>query len=85
VTYLGRRRAVLQQQRNQNGGVSGERVQARVLFGGVKEELARRAVGKTTDMGPEAVACVLKLECDGAAAIRQPLALSSAMGYLVHA
>ena len=42
---------MLEQQGEQNGGISRKRIQRRVLLGGVKKYFANGAVRKITDMG----------------------------------
>jgi hypothetical protein len=71
VPDLVRRGAVLEQQREQNGGISGERIQRRVLLGGVEEYLTNGAVREITDVHSVMVASVLDVESDRTAAMRQ--------------
>src|SRR6516225_8891163 len=68
---LGRHDGVLQQQRKQNGGISRECIQHRVLLGGVEEYLANGAVRKIANVHPVTVTGVLDVERDRTAAMRQ--------------
>jgi hypothetical protein len=71
VPDLGRRGPVLEQQREQNGGISRERIQHRVLLGGVEEYLANGAVRKIANVHPVTVTGVLDVERDRTAAMWQ--------------
>src|SRR6516165_10414747 len=71
---LGRHDGVLQQQRKQNGGISRERIQHRVLLGGVEEYLANGAVREAPDLHPKMMAGVLELDGDRASALRKTTA-----------
>jgi hypothetical protein len=64
VPDFGRQGAVLEQQRKQNGGISRERIQHRVLLGGVEEYLASGAVRKIANVHPVTVTGVLDIERD---------------------
>jgi hypothetical protein len=71
VPDLGRWSAVLEQQREQNGGISRERIQHRVLLGGVEEYLANSAVREIANVHPVTVTGVLDVERDRTAAMWQ--------------
>src|SRR5262249_14942559 len=71
VADLGGRDAVLEQQRKQNGGISRERIQHRVLLGGVEEYLANGAVRKIANVHPVTVTGVLDVERDRTAPMWQ--------------
>src|SRR6516164_4851717 len=74
VPDLVRQGAVLEQQRKQNGGISRERIQHRVLLGGVEEYLANGAVREAPDLHPKMMAGVLELDGDRASALRKTTA-----------
>src|SRR5262249_18656288 len=76
MAYLGRRRAILQKERDQNGGVGRECIERGVLLGRVQEDLAKCAVDVGAALQPEAVAGVLELKRDRHAAHRQAAALA---------
>jgi hypothetical protein len=61
----------LEQQREQNGGISRERIQHRVLLGGIEEYLADGAVRKIANVHPVTMAGVLDVERDRNAAMWQ--------------
>jgi hypothetical protein len=69
VPDLGGRGPVLEQQREQNGGISRERIQRRVLLGGIEEYLADGAVRKIANLHPVAVTGVLDVACERNAAM----------------
>src|SRR5262249_61681434 len=71
VPNLGRWSAVLEQQREQNGGISRERIQHRVLLGGVEEYLANGAVREIANVHPVTVTGVLDVERDRTAPMWQ--------------
>jgi len=68
---LGRQGAVLEQQREQDGGISRQRIQRRVLLGGVDEYLTNGAVREITNVHPVTVTGVLDVERDRTAAMWQ--------------
>jgi hypothetical protein len=70
VADLGGRDAVLEQQRKQNGGIGRERIEHRVLLGGVEEYLAQGAIREAPDLHPKSMAGVLKLDGERASALR---------------
>jgi hypothetical protein len=70
VTDLSRGRAMLEQQRDKDGGVGTECVERAILFGRVDENLADSAIGEMTDVHSKAVTGVLNLKCNGTPAIR---------------
>jgi hypothetical protein len=61
----------LEQQRKQNGGISRERIEHRVLLGGVEEYLANGAVRKIANVQPVTVTGVLDVERDRTAPMWQ--------------
>jgi hypothetical protein len=61
----------LEQQREQNGGISRERIQHRVLPGGVEKYLTNAAIWEIANVHPVAVAGVLDIERDRTAAMWQ--------------
>jgi hypothetical protein len=69
VADLGGRGAVLQQQRNQDGGISRKCVQARVLLRSVEKYLAQGAIREAPDLHPKMMAGVLELDGDSPSAI----------------
>jgi hypothetical protein len=71
VPDLGWRSLMLEQQREQNGGLSRERIQHRALLGGVEEYLANGAIREITNVHPGAVAGVLDVKRDRTAAMWQ--------------
>jgi hypothetical protein len=71
VPDLGRQGAVLEQQRKQNGGISRERIQHRVLLGGVEEYLTNGAVREIANVHPVTVTGVLDVERDRTAPMWQ--------------
>src|SRR5262245_52361921 len=71
VPDLGRGGPVLEQQREQNGDISRERIQHRVLLGGVGEYFANGAVRKIANVHPVTVTGVLDVECDRTAPMWQ--------------
>jgi hypothetical protein len=71
VPDLGRRGPVLEQQREQNGGISRERIQRRVLLGGIEEYLANGAIREIANVHPVTVVGMLDVERDRTAAMWQ--------------
>jgi hypothetical protein len=71
VPDLGREGSVLEQQREQNGGISRKRIQHRVLLGGVEEYLANGAIREIANVHPVTMAGVLDVERDRTAAMWQ--------------
>jgi hypothetical protein len=71
VPDLGWQGAVLEQQREQNGDISRERIQHRVLLGGVEEYLANGAVRKIANVHRVTVTGVLDVERDRTAPMWQ--------------
>jgi hypothetical protein len=71
VADLGGRGAVLQQQRDQDSGISRKCVQGRVLLRSVEKYLALDAIREASDLHPETMAGVLKLDSDRASALRE--------------
>jgi hypothetical protein len=71
VADLGRSDVVLQQQRKQNGGISRECIEHRVLLGGIEEYLANGAVRKIANVHPVTVTGVLDVERERAAPMWQ--------------
>jgi hypothetical protein len=69
VPDLGRWGAVLEQQREQNGCISRERIQHRVLLGGVEKYLANGAIREIAKVDPVTVAGVFDVECERTAAM----------------
>jgi hypothetical protein len=67
----GQRRAMLEQQREQNGGISRERIQRRILLRGIKEYLTDGAVWKIANVHPVTVTGVLDAKGDRTAAMWQ--------------
>jgi hypothetical protein len=70
MSDLGRWSAVLEQQRKENRGISRERIQHRVLLGGVEEYLPNGATREITNVHSVTVAGVLDVERDRTAAMR---------------
>jgi hypothetical protein len=71
VPDLGRRGPVLEQQREQNGGISRERIQHRVLLGGIEEYLANGAIREIANVHPVTMVGMLDVERDRTAAMWQ--------------
>src|SRR5262245_36972878 len=71
VPDFGRQGAVLEQQREQDGGISRQRIQRRVLLGGVDEYLTNGAVREIANVHPVTVTGVLDVERDRTAAMWQ--------------
>jgi hypothetical protein len=71
VPDLGRGGPVLEQQREQNGSISRQRIQHRVLPGGVEEYLTNVTVWEIANVHPVTVAGVLDVERDRTAAMWQ--------------
>jgi hypothetical protein len=71
VPDLGRGRPVLEQQREQDGSISRERIQHRVLFGGVEEYVANSPIREIANVHAVTVAGVLDIERDRTAAMWQ--------------
>src|SRR5260370_23627317 len=65
---------MLQQQRNQDGGISRKCVQVRVLLRSVEKYLAQGAIREAPDLHPKLMAGVLKLDGDCASALRETAA-----------
>jgi hypothetical protein len=74
MAYFGRRRAVLEKQGDNDGGVGGERVQRRAALVHIDEDLTESAVRVTANLKPEAVTAVLELQCNSTAAHRKAAA-----------
>src|SRR5262245_33300621 len=62
---------MLEQKREQNGGISRERIQHRILLGGVEEYLTNAAIREITNVHPVTMAGVLDVESDRTAAVWQ--------------
>jgi hypothetical protein len=71
VPDLGRGGPVLEQQREQNGSISRQRIQHRVLPGGVEEYLTNVTIWEIANVHPVTVTGVLDIERDRAAAMWQ--------------
>jgi hypothetical protein len=74
VADLDGRGAVLQQQREQDGGVSRKCVQSRILLRSVEKYLAQGAIREASDLHPKTMAGVLELDGDRASSSRQTAA-----------
>jgi hypothetical protein len=81
VPYLVRQDAVLEQQRKQNGGISCERIQHRVLLGSVEKYLAQGAIREAPDLHPKTMAGVLEFDGDCASALLETAAVHARVGH----
>jgi hypothetical protein len=84
VADLGGRGAVLQQQRNQDGGISRKCVQARVLLRSVEKYLAQGAIREAPDLHPKMMAGVLEIDGDCASALRETVAVAAVHARVRH-